>query len=638
MTTLFGASTLSLRLGVAEWAVVGLYAVVMIVFAVHFARTGTKSADGFLIGERSLPWWVIGFANVAGYSDSGGGWVWLFYVGGFMYLNQIAWIAWPIWMPLVGIFWAKMWRRSGLVTTGELIELRYSGRGAAYFRAFYGVYACVAWATVFLGYGTAMLAQILAPLIGWTPLAVVLVFGAVTLCYTLMGGLLGAAYIDVPQFIIFFGAAIVIWFLGVQEYGSYSAMLERALANRDPSFWQVLPPSSGRNHYVDSTTLVALVLIGLSLAGSPCAGEGWTAQRCLAAKDERHAVLGQMFNCVLSLVIRMVPLLPLGVLAIAMFPSADSPKNNLMTLAGGESAPSIGAWSQLVVRYASRVPGLGGLLVAAVLAGYMSTVGTMLQWGSSFVVNDVYRRHVRPHAPQREYITFARLVMIVMMVLASVLALSIDDIGPWVFYINAAMIAPALPLAWLRWFWWRLNVWGEVFGILISVPLSSFIWFGLDWKNPEVMPVWAPTLLLLGIGLVGSVMISLFTPAESCETLRRFYRKVRPPGAWGPIRRELEAEGSVDASQMRRELRWDLAAAACGIAFCFAITWSFFHTVMLHWAESMAFGLVSIASGWGYYACWLRSYIASSERLTIVAPPIALAVARAMASESEVSP
>jgi solute:Na+ symporter, SSS family len=636
MTALFAAAT-ALRLGVAEWAVLGLYAALMVGFAAHFARAGTKSADGFLIGERSLPWWVIGFANVATYSDSGGGWVWLFYVGGFMYLNQIAWIAWPIWMPLVGVFWAKMWRRSGLVTTGELIELRYSGRGAALFRGFYGVYACLAWATVFLGYGTAMLAQILAPLIGWTPLAVVLVFGAVTLAYTLMGGLLGAAYIDVPQFVIFFGAAFAIWFLGVQDHGSYAAMLDRAMAQRDASFWQVFPPSSGANTYVDPASLVALILIGFFLAGSPCAGEGWTAQRCLAAKDERHAVLGQMFNSILSLVIRMVPLLPLGVLAIASFPPADPPKNDAMILPDGTSAASIGVWSQLVVRYSGRIPGLGGLLVAAVLAGYMSTVGTLLQWGSSFVVNDLYRRHLRPDAPGREHIAFARWVMVGMMALATVLALGIDDIGPWVFFINAAMIAPALPLSWLRWFWWRLNVWGEVFGILISVPLSAFVWFGLDWKDPA-RPVWQPTLLLLGIGLAGSVAISLLTPAESRETLRRFYQRVRPPGAWGPIRRELEAEGLVDADQGRRGLRWDLAAAACGIAFCFAITWSFFAAVMLRWAESGALALLAGASGWAYYACWLRSYGISAEGPPGPPLPVGPAVARAAAPETGVAP
>ncbi len=613
------AAAMTLALGKADWGVVALYGVMMIALGLYFSRAATRSADGFLIGERSLPWWVIGFANVAAYSDSGGGWVWLFYVGGFMYLNQIAWIAWPIWMPLVGVFWAKMWRRSGLVTTGELIELRYSGRGAAFFRGFYGVYACLAWATVFLGYGTAILAQLLAPLIGWSPLAIVLVFGTVTLAYTMLGGLLGAAYIDLPQFFIFFGAAFVLWYFGVQEHGSYSAMLAKAMVHRDADFWQIFPPSSGTNGYVDPVSFAALILIGLFLAGSPCAGEGWTAQRCLAAKDERHAVLGQMFNCVLSLVVRMIPLLPLGILAIATFPPVDPAARTAIALPDGSSTPSIGVWSQLVIRYADRLPGFGGLIVAAVLAGYMSSVGTMLQWGSSFVVNDLYRRHLRPNASEREYIRFARVVMLVMMILATCLALGINDIGPWVFFINAAMIAPALPLAWLRWFWWRLNVWGEVFGILISAPLAAGIWFGLGWKDK---PVWQPTLLLVGIGLGGSVLISLLTAPEPRETLRRFYLRIRPHGAWGPIRAELGAEGLFDPLRQRRELMWDLSAAASGIVFCFTITWAFFTAVMLRWSISGLCTILAVTSGWIYYACWLRSHrLASSpETVTVGAP------------------
>lgn len=598
-------ASLSLSLAMTDWAVILCYSLAMVGLGVYFSREATKSADGYLIGERSLPWWVIGFANVSTYSDSGGGWVWLFFVGGFMYLNQIAWIAWPIWMPLVGVFWAKMWRRSGLVTTGELIEFRYSGKAAAAYRGFYGLYACLGWATVFLGYGTAMLAQMLAPLIGWTPLQVIIVFGAVATAYTLLGGLLGAAYIDVPQFFIFFFAAVAVWYFGVQDIGSYRDILDRAMANRDADFWQVLPPSSGTNHYVDGMTLVALILIGLFLAGSPCAGEGWTAQRCLAAKDERHAVLGQMFNCVLTLVVRMIPLLPLGVLAIALYPSADPGTNSKLVLPDGEATRSIEVWSQLVVRYADRIPGFGGVLIAAVLAGYMSTVGTLLQWGSSFVVNDFYRRHIRPSAPEQEHILVARVTMVVMMILGTLLAVGIDDIGPWVFYINAAMIAPALPLAWLRWFWSRFNVWGELFGLVVSVPLSSIIWFGIDWQHDS--RVWQPTLLLLGIGLVGSILVALATPAESPETLRNFFLKVRPPGAWGAVRRQLATEGLIDESQLRRELRWDLIASGCGIVFCFSMIYAFFMSIMLRWQTSAAFALVAGMSGLAFFFCWVKS-------------------------------
>ena len=401
-------ASVSLSLGPADWAVVVLYSALVLGMGYYFSRIATKSANGFLIGERSLPWWVIGFANVSAYSDCGGGWVWLFYLGGFMFLNQIAWITWPIWMPLVGVFWAKMWRRSGLVTTGELLEFRYSGKAASHFRGFYGVYACFGWAVIFMGYGTAMLAQMLAPLIGWDPLWIIIVFGSIATIYTLLGGLLGAAYVDIPQFFIFFLAAFVIWYFGVQEFGTYRNVLDHAIANRGPDFWQIFPPSTGANHYVDRWTLIALMVIGFFLAGSPSAGEGWTAQRCLAAKNERHAVGGQMFNCVLSLVIRMVPLLPLGVLAIALYPAADPGIHKIATLTDGTATPSISVWSQLVVRYAHKLPGFGGVMITAVLAGYMSTVGTLLQWGSSFVVNDLYRRHLRPEASEREYIMTAR--------------------------------------------------------------------------------------------------------------------------------------------------------------------------------------------------------------------------------------
>jgi Na+/proline symporter len=616
------ATSLSLSLTSIDWTVIVLYSLAMVGMGVYFSRAATRSADGFLIGERSLPWWAIGFANVSTYSDSGGGWVWLFYLGGFMYLNQIAWIAWPIWMPLVGVFWAKMWRRSGLVTTGELLEFRYSGKAAARFRGFFGIYACLGWATIFLGYGTAMLAQMLAPLIGWEPLWVIVVFGTVATAYTVLGGLLGAAYIDIPQFFIFFGAAFVIWFFGVQEFGSYQEMLSRAMAHRDADFWQIFPPSSGTNTYVDPWTFVALIVIGLFLAGSPSAGEGWTAQRCLAAKNERHAVGGQMFNCVLSLVIRMVPLLPLGVLAIALYPAADPGVHKIAELPDGGTAPSIGVWSQLVVRYADELPGFSGIMIAAVLAGYMSTVGTLLQWGSSFVVNDFYRRHVRPAAPEREHILVARIVMIVMMATATMLAVGIEDIEPWVMFINAAMITPALPLSWLRWFWWRFNIWGELFGLVISVPLASLIWFGL---GANTWPFWQPIVLLLGVGLSGSVIVALLTPAESAETLRSFYVKIRPPGIWGPVRRTLAAEGLCDAAQQRRELTWDLLAAASGIAFCFSMVYAFFLSVVLNWRAAAGFSLAAIGSGVAFYFCWLKSSrtsrLADEMRSVISAAP-----------------
>ena len=134
----------------------------------------------------------------------------------------------------------------------------------------------------------------------------------------------------------------------------------------------------------------------------------------------------------------------------------------------------------------------------------------------------------------------------------------------------------------LRWFWWRFNIWGELFGLVISVPLASLIWFGL---GANTWPFWQPIVLLLGVGLAGSIIVALLTPAESAETLRSFYLKIRPPGIWGPVRRALAAEGLCNAAQQRRELTWDLLAAASGIAFCFSMVYAFFLSVVLNWRD-----------------------------------------------------
>lgn len=606
-------SNVAFSIGFVDWLVLGIYLVSMLAVGVYFSKKASKSADGFLIADRDLPWWVIGFSNVSTYSDAGGAWVWIFFFGGFMYLNKIAWISWSIWMPLVCIFWAKMWRRSQLVTTGQLIEFRYTGKVAGWFRGFYGAYACLIWAVVLLGYGASMTAQLLAPLVGWDILTITLVFGGITLAYTLMSGLLGAAYNDVPQFFIFFIASFVILYFGIQEFGSYQNIVDEALSQRPAEFWEIIPPSTGSNTFIDPITLIAIIFMGLFMAGSPFAGEGWAAQRFLAARNERHAVLGQMFNAVLSLIIRMLPILPLGLLVIALYPAANANDPELMFLPSGEAVNSVEVWGRMVARYGNSAPGFIGLLLAAVLAGYMSTVDTLLQWGSAFVINDLYRRHIRPEKTQQEYIWVTRIVMILMMVLATTLALSIQNIGDWVLFINAAMIIPALPLSWLRWFWWRFNVWGEIFAVLISAPLAYVVWFVYEIREP----FWHPAAILFSVGLIGSIGFTFLMGPEPRDVLRKFYLQVQPPGLWGPIRRELEQEGLINTKYMKREFRFDLLAAFGGIVLCMASTFALFFATILDWENACWLIPVIIIAGLLFYFPWIKSNQLAADAVTI---------------------
>jgi hypothetical protein len=213
--------------------------------------------------------------------------------------------------------------------------------------------------------------------------------------------------------------------------------------------------------------------------------------------------------------------------------------------------------------------------------------------------------------------------MVAIIALATVKALVIPqkDLAPWVGFIGAALVLPALPLAWLRWFWWRLNIWGEIFALLISTPLAYYIWFIREWTDAAGVvhtgwsdkPFWQPSFLLIGIGAFGTVLLSLLIGPESKDTLKKFYLRVRPPGFWGPIKRELEAEGLIDAKAQREEFRLDLVAIVSGIVFCFGLTFMAFALVALRWGEVAGWTSLSIVSGYYHYRYWTRSHALAKE-------------------------
>ena len=340
---------------------------------------------------------------------------------------------------------------------------------------------------------------------------------------------------------------------------------------------------------------------GLFFAGSPFAGEGWTAQRAMSARNENHAVLGQMLNCVLSLVVRIIPAVMIGLAVVALYPrdQVDVPA---------------ALWARSVRDYAPH--GMLGLLFAGALGGFMSGISSAINWGTSYVLNDVYRRHLRPAASSREYVLASRVLTVLTLVAAYLLGLAIDPrkLESWVLFTNSALIVFSLPLAWLKWFWWRMNVYGEAVGTLGSFPLAYVVWFGSDsvlpaglrawlqrawgWNLDALVPAFGDTSrypfwygfsILFVSGWTVILLVTLLTRPEPPAVLREFYRTVRPPGAWGPVAATVEAglRGTV-----RAETRRDLQACAWGVAFCFSIVLGFFSLV----AGRTAPGLVACAA------------------------------------------
>ena len=585
-----------------DWLILAIYLAAILFIAFYFRARASRGIEEFFIADRKLPWWVIGFADVASYTGGGQAFITVFFLSGFAGMWLMAWVSWVIWMPLVAILWARWWRRLGVVTTGEFIEIRYGGRRALVYRNIYGIYACIVWGVTSLGYTSAWMAATISPVLGWPPVRVLIVFGTITILYSLLSGLFAVAYNDVLQFLLLMAANTGLGMLLVNRAGGMAEVWQRAAALHGSDFLQPLPWGGA----LTPISLTALCIQGLFFAGSPFAGEGFTAQRYMAARNEFHAILGQMLNGVLALVVRLIPFILVGLAAAAMYPVS------------GVAVPA-SLWGDLV---RERAPaGLFGLLLVSSLAGYMATLSSLGNWAASYLMNDVYRRSLRPHASSRELVLMSRLSSGILLIAALACGALIDPahLQEWVLFINSSLVVFSLPLAWLKWFWWRLNVVGDMVGVLGGFPAGYVIRFGSDavlpvslrswahhrmgWKidglapafsNLERYPFWMGFAILFSLGWIAILLATFVTRPEAPEILRRFYLKAKPIGWWGPVRRGLSRE---EAAGVRNESRSDIAACSSGIVFYFSLTVALFGSMGGHSTVGLVAILVAAASG-----------------------------------------
>jgi SSS family solute:Na+ symporter len=541
----------------ADWLVVASLCLLSLAVGLIFTRRAAgQGSSGYFTGNRSLPWWAIGLSNTATYQSGNGAFVMLVLVYG-LSGNWLWWASWIVWMPLVAIIWARMWRRMQIVTTAELITLRYGGKPAVFARKTYA-FLLFCYAVIIISYITGFFAKTIAPLVPFTETQILLLFGGVTAVYTIFGGLIGVVFTDVIQFFILFAGNLIFLFLAIPQQGGWPAIVARARVFRPESLEQ-FPPTG----LIPALTVAMLVLQGLFFAGSPTAGEGMTAQRFMGARNERHAMGGQLFNSFLALSLRTIPLIGLGVIALSLFWTED------LVRQVGSAPPGFKllrdpayAWGELV--NLSRLPvGFVGVLVAAEAAAFMSTLSALINWGSSFVINDFYRS-LRPRSSPKSQVLVSRLTTLCLFVLAAAVAIAyVKGMVSWFLFINSVMVIFILPLAWLRFFWWRFNVWGELAAIILGLPLSVLFWFILGFQD---RPFWQSTGLLFLLSFVLLVTVTLLTPPESEATLLRFYERCRPPGLWTNIR---DRAPEVDrAGPSLGRLVFD---SALGIACCLGL-------------------------------------------------------------------
>jgi Na+/proline symporter len=562
----------------------------MLVVGLYFMRRASRSMADYFVSGRDLPWWVIALSAVATYTDAGlaPAVTMLTYQGGLLG-NAVWWIPYVIWMPLGAVLWSKFWRRLGTVTSAELLNIRYSGKFAHAYRGIYAVFMSFGFIVVLMGYVSGWLGAALGPILGWEPISLILFSAIVTAAYTVASGLSGVAYTDAYQFGIFLIGNIILVPIVLAGAGGmeqvYQAIEMTRGASGAETLLRVIPPADG----LGGLTILAFAVQGLFFAASPTGGEGFTAQRFMAARNEFHAQVGQLFNAILTLIVRVVPFLFLGLIAAALY-------------APGTVAEPGEIWAMMVRTYAPV--GLLGLLVAGIFAAYMSTISTLMNWGASYVVNDFYKPFIRPEKSERHYVWVGRLGSILIFGLSLFVAYYfVEGLRAWFLFINSVVFAFILPLSWLRFFWWRLNIYGEAAALIIGLPLSYIVWFPLGFSNEQAHPFWQGFLFLFGLGAVTIIAVTYLTRPERIETLREFYRRCRPPGFWGPVVQEF---GGETRQQIRRETLRDLVDCALGVVFCTASIEAVIAPLGRNWGVFVVSLIIGLISGGAFIFRWKR--------------------------------
>jgi Na+/proline symporter len=416
-------------------------------------------------------------------------------------------------------FYAKLWRRSGVFTDVGFYELRYSGRPAAFLRGFRALYLGVFFNMVIMATVTLAAIKIGGVLLGVGKYEVVLVAGVLTVLYSATAGLWGVVVTDLILFTLaMIGSLAAAYFaLAQPEVGGLAGLVRHPEVAGRLSF---LPDFS------DWSTAAAVFIVPIAVQwwstwypGSEPGGGGYAAQRMLAARDERHALKATLWFNVAHYAIRPWPWILVGLASLVVYPDLAA-----IAAAFPHIDPSILGNDLAYPAMLVFVPsGLLGLVVASLAAAYMSTISTHLNWGASYVVDDVYRRFLAPDRTEAEYVRAGRLATVALIVLSSAFALWLTN-ALQAFQIMLQIGAGTGLVFLLRWFWWRINAWSEISAMVISFVVAVIMQYA-------TLDPWLELVIGVAVTTVGWMTLTFLTPPDDEATLRAFYDRIRPIGA-----------------------------------------------------------------------------------------------------------
>lgn len=525
-----------MQLHFVDWLIIAAYMAASLIVGLWHTRRASKNIEEYFVAGRALPWWLAGTSLVATtFSVDTPLAVAGFVRGEGIYAN---WFWWCILMGgmLSTFFYAKLWRRAGILTDVEFVELRYEGRSAAALRIFMAVYGGVIKNAVVMGWVILAMVKVCDVLLGWDKLTSIAILLLVTAGYSMLSGFWGVVVTDFIQFIVAMAGSITLMAMVFIKMGGPSGMVETMQQTPaiDPKVFNMVPDFKTAGELAFYTFL-AQVTVQWWDKGQ---GDGYIAQRFLAAKDERHALLSSLWFNFAHYVIRPWPWIVVGLASLVYFPAVPGEDPEL-------------AYPKMIAEFLPI--GLKGLMVASLLAAFMSTIQTQLNWGASYLVNDIYKRFLDPDATEKRYVLVSRIAMVLTTLLGALAAWKAESIsGAWKYLVLLTAGAGFVGL--LRWYWWRVTAWSEIAALSSSIVIANGgVWMGWlhDWGVvPDAFHsnwvVWlyegpnygARLVFIIGTCTAFWLAVTFLTKPHSTEHLKTFYRRTRPGGWWGDVARE----------------------------------------------------------------------------------------------------
>mgnify|MGYP002639731983 FL=1 len=593
-------------LHVIDLTVIMLFFLIIFGIAAYYTRKAGESTNEFFLSGRNMPWYIAGTAMVATTfaADTP------LAVTELVARNGIAgnWLWWnmAIGGMLTVFFFSKLWRRADIMTDVEFVELRYSGKAAAVLRGFRAIYLGLFMNAIVMGWVNKAMEKIFKVTIPeFDPFLLVVVAAFIIAIYASASGLLGTARTDSFQFLFAMVGCIVLAVIVVRlpEIGGVVALQEK-LAPQVLDFF----PRIGAMSTKGVTGGVFALSVGAFFAhiglqwwsswypGSDPGGGGYVAQRMMSAKDEKNSQLATLWFTVAHYTLRPWPWIIVALAALVILPRAQSPElikaenpalyqqvvqayDDKVNVLGGDAAYAAPEFQAMYEKYENTVdpgvmypklmmrylpPGLLGLLIAVFLAAYMSTIASQLNWGASYLINDLYRRFIRRDADEKHYVKISRIAIVLMTVVSLLVTryFLTTISGAWEFIINASAGLGAVLI--LRWFWWRINAWSEISAMIAPLIIYPVARWGFGLESPITLyPI------VFGTTIVWLVVTFLTEPVEVSH-LTAFFRRIRPGGiGWKPIK-ALEPDVVQDSGYGLTFLNWVL-----GVILIYAFLYGF---------------------------------------------------------------